>query len=142
MTIGERIKISRKNKGLQLADLADAVGVSRQTIFKYEKNIISNIPIDKIEKIAKVLDVTPTYLSGWQVNQYLDDDGCLITENKATFSVSVEELDESVNSRKKVNKMIDQFYTLDSFGQDLVMTVIEKEHERCTYVVDTKKDLE
>lgn len=66
MTIGEKIKLIREKKGASQIELAEAIGTTKQTIYKYENNIISNIPSDKIELIAKYLGVTPAYLMGWE----------------------------------------------------------------------------
>lgn len=64
MTIGERIREKRKNKNYTLEQLADEIGVTKSTVLKYENGSIA-IPSDKIEKIAKVLNITPAYLMGW-----------------------------------------------------------------------------
>ena len=66
MTIGERIKEKRLEKRMSLEDLANVANVARQTIYKYENNIINNIPTDKIEAIANALGVSPSYLMGWE----------------------------------------------------------------------------
>lgn len=68
MTIGERIKEKRLEKRMSLEKLANAASVARQTIYKYENNLITNIPTDKIEAIAKVLNVSPGFLMGWEQN--------------------------------------------------------------------------
>lgn len=65
MTVGDRIKQRRLDLNLTMDYLAKAIKSSRQTIFKYEKNIITNIPSDRIEKLAKVLNCTPADLMGW-----------------------------------------------------------------------------
>lgn len=65
-TIGKRMRLARINKQKTLEDIAKAVGVSRQTIQRYESGVIGNIPYDKIEGIAKALNVTPGYLMGWE----------------------------------------------------------------------------
>lgn len=65
MTIGERIKKARKNRNLSQVDLAKSVGITKQTLYKYETGIITNIPSDKIESIAQVLYTTPAYIMGW-----------------------------------------------------------------------------
>lgn len=46
--------------------VAKQVGCATQTIFKYENEIVTNIPLDKIEKIATALQTTPAYLMGWE----------------------------------------------------------------------------
>ena len=39
--------------------------MQRAAIQKYEKGTVQNIPINTVENIAKVFDVSPTYLVGW-----------------------------------------------------------------------------
>lgn len=66
MTIKDRLKKLRQEKQMTLEEVSRIVGVSRQTIQKYENGIISNIPSDKIELLAKALSTTPAYLMGWE----------------------------------------------------------------------------
>lgn len=68
MTIGDRIKKQRELLGISQVELAEKIKVSKQTLYKYENNIITNIPSDKIEIIGKVLEVSPSYLMGWEDN--------------------------------------------------------------------------
>ena len=65
MTMGERIKDLRNRRGLTAVQLADRIGASKQTVHKYEHNIVTNIPYDNIVAIADVLGVSPAYLMGW-----------------------------------------------------------------------------
>lgn len=65
MGLKENIKSRRTELQMTLEDLSKQVGVSRQTIQKYESGVISNIPSDKIELMAKALETTPAYLMGW-----------------------------------------------------------------------------
>ena len=69
MTIGERINSRRLELGLTQDEVAKKAGTALQTIFKYENNIISNIPIDKIKKLAKALNVNEAWLIGFDVPQ-------------------------------------------------------------------------
>lgn len=66
MTVGERIKEVRKKTGMSQVDFADKINASKQTLYKYENNLITNIPSDKIEAVAKVGRVSPAYLMGWE----------------------------------------------------------------------------
>lgn len=68
MTIGDKIKKQRELLGISQVELAEKIKVSKQTLYKYENNIITNIPSDKIEIIGKVLEVSPSYLMGWEDN--------------------------------------------------------------------------
>ena len=65
MTIGTRIKNFRTAANMSQTELAQKIKVSKQTLYKYENDIITNIPSDKIEAIALVLNVTPAALMGW-----------------------------------------------------------------------------
>ncbi|MBO5883881.1 MAG: helix-turn-helix domain-containing protein [Clostridia bacterium] len=66
MSIGKIIKQERIKQGFSQEDLAKAIGSTKQAIYKYETGIVTNIPTEKIEKIALFLGVSPTYLLGWQ----------------------------------------------------------------------------
>lgn len=66
MGLKENIKSKRIERKMTLEDLAKSVGVSRQTIQRYESGVIGNIPFDKIELIARALDTSPAYLMGWE----------------------------------------------------------------------------
>lgn len=65
MTIGEKIKKLRLDNNMTLEELGSKVGVSKQSLFKYENGIVTNIPLDRIEKLGKVLGVDPSELVGW-----------------------------------------------------------------------------
>ena len=65
MTKGERIKGLREKIGKSQVELADLIGVSKQTLYKYENNIITNIPSDKIEAIASITGADPGFIMGW-----------------------------------------------------------------------------
>lgn len=66
--IGRRIKALRNNLKRSQEWVAEQSNTTRQTIHRYETGEITNIPSDRIEKIAKALNVTPGYLMGWEDN--------------------------------------------------------------------------
>ena len=65
MSVGQRIKAARERKNLTLEEVARRCKTTKQTIFKYENEIVTNIPYDKLELLVKALDVSPAYLFGW-----------------------------------------------------------------------------
>lgn len=73
MTKGARIKRLREAKGLTQEELAKRLNTTKQTISKYEKEIVTNIPSDRIENMAKILDSTPEYILGWEKIQKNND---------------------------------------------------------------------
>ena len=64
MTIGEKIKEIRLNRGLKQSDLAEKSGLSRVAIGNYERN--DRTPgTEQVERIAHALGVSPVDLVGW-----------------------------------------------------------------------------
>lgn len=72
MEIGERIRWLRKLKNMKIETLADIVGVTRQTISRYETGGIEDIPKGKLEKIAAALDTTIDYIYGVTIESQCD----------------------------------------------------------------------
>lgn len=66
--IGARIRLKRKENGYTLEEVAQKLGVSKQTVQRYETGVIANIPSDKIELLSELFNTTPAYLMGWDSN--------------------------------------------------------------------------
>lgn len=62
MQINQRIKNRRKELGLSAEKVADIIGVSPATIYRYESADIMNMGIDKLVPLADALNTTPIYL--------------------------------------------------------------------------------
>ena len=65
MSIGNRIKFLRKQRGLTVEELAAKLGKNRTTVYRYEKGDIENLPLDILNPLAEALDTTPAHLMGW-----------------------------------------------------------------------------
>lgn len=65
MTVGERIKYRRQELGMSADDLATRLGKNRATVYRYESDEIENLPLNILEPLAKILNVSPAYLMGW-----------------------------------------------------------------------------
>lgn len=57
MNLGQMLKIKRKEKGLTQGQVAKTIGVSTNTISKYERNIIANMGREKVLGLSKLLDI-------------------------------------------------------------------------------------
>lgn len=123
MTKGERIKNLRDALGMSQVSLADRISVSKQTLYKYENDIITNIPSDKVEEMAEVLGTTPAYIMGW---------------NKPTTSKMALQFDEQkllTNYRKlndtgkaKAQEDVEDLTQIPKYTADL--TLIQAAHTR------------
>ena len=66
MTIGQRIKARRLKLCMNAETLAEKVGVSAATIYRYEKGDILRVNSDMLLPIADALLTTPAFLMGWE----------------------------------------------------------------------------
>lgn len=148
MTVGEKIKEKRILLGISQTELANMVNISKQSLYKYENNIITNIPSDKLELIAKKLKVSPAYLMGWDrdiVNMDLtDSEACVINayreknnEEKHAIRKYLDIWDnphpeEEESFEVKIIEITQKYINLDSYGKEMVDTVLEKEYNRCS----------
>lgn len=104
-SIGEKLKQLRLQRKLTLEEVGKAINASKQTLSKYEKNIVTNIPFNKIERLAEMYNVTPTYLMGWEEqNNVLSE---RIRERREQLNISQEELAQKLGykSRSTITKI-------------------------------------
>ena len=66
MTTGERMKQRRKELGMSAEYVAEKLGVSPASIYRYEKGDIEKLPGSFLEPLANVLLTTPAYIMGWE----------------------------------------------------------------------------
>ncbi|MBQ6148934.1 MAG: helix-turn-helix transcriptional regulator [Oscillospiraceae bacterium] len=120
MTTGEKIKMLREKDGLSQVELAERIGETKQTIYKYENDIVDNIPKKKIEAIAKIFDVEPGYLYGW-------------TDNRQTYSY--EEFIKKILSDDE-HSLIKAYRTADDVDRRAVRRILGVETKKDTDVLD------
>ena len=110
MTVGDRIRRKREELGITQIDLAKSFNASKQTLYKYENNIVTNIPLNNIEMIAKKLRVSPGYLMGWE-----DD-----------FSIETAKTDVALsNMEKRVKAYALKLAALPKEKQEQIMNLID-----------------
>ncbi len=65
LTQGQRIRQRRLEKRLTQEYLADQLGTTKQAVYKYEADIVQNIPLEKMLRLAQLLDCSPAWLQGF-----------------------------------------------------------------------------
>lgn len=158
-TIGQKIKYLRKEK-LKMSQVAfaDEIKVSKQTLYKYENDIVTNIPSDKIEAIAKLCKVSPAYLMGWEwdiismdltdieanvINAYREatpDEKHAVNKFLGVWDNPPEhEDDPTIDLQKTV--FWEKYYSLDERGRKMVDMVLDQEysHSKENDVIDNSK---
>ena len=96
MTIGERIKYLRTQSGMSQVELAEKLNTTPQAVYKYEKEIVTNIPMDKIELLGNVFNVPPSYIMGWRGGI-----GDRIKTIRQDWDLSAEEFADIIESTKE-----------------------------------------
>ena len=92
MNIGGKIHQARKAKGMTMEELGNIVGVGKSAINKYETGIVTDIPPSRIDAIARALDVTPSYLIGWDGQSDIHDVSSIIRQRRKELGLSVDTL--------------------------------------------------
>lgn len=110
MGLKENIKNKRILLNLTLEDVSKKLSISKPTLQRYESGVISNIPSDKIEKLAVILETTPSYLMGWE-------------EKKVA---------EKPQLPEDLKSLLEKYNSLDNLGKHTVTTVLEMEFNRCS----------
>lgn len=62
--INALLRDKRKEKGLTMREVAEAVGVSEATVSRWESGNIANMGRSKIAALSKILDLTPAEIMG------------------------------------------------------------------------------
>lgn len=109
MAIQEILKERRLELGMTLAEVAYQVGISESTLSRYETSGIQNMGIDKLKKLADVLQTTPTYLMGWEVAKPNEKTGELLVE---------------IRKSPRLLRLVEDFMKLNQAQQESVLALI------------------
>ena len=114
MNIGERIKQRRKQLGMSAETLAELIGKSPATVYRYEKGDISGVDSKVILPIADALQTTPGHLMGWdEITDSLGSNSpaakMLQQTKKRLKSPMIEEMNRAMQrmTLKEQRKMVD-----------------------------------
>ena len=94
MTTGERIRQLRIQHQMTQEELGAKVGVQKAAIYKYENGLIVNLKRSTLEKLAIVLETTPTYRRGLEADE--NDSSILseLTPQQSALLSSFDQLNE------------------------------------------------
>lgn len=109
MSKGDRIRDLRRAKGITQLEMAKMLSTTKQTISKYENGIVTNIPSDRIEALAKILETTPEYILGWEEEKPVTEDG--LTENQRKLIDFAERLSD--DQAEKVLRLMQSILAFD-----------------------------
>ena len=73
MSIGEKIRLRREQLGMSQTELARLSGYKTRSAINKIENDGRNVSQEKINAIARALRVTPSYLMGWEEEEFIDN---------------------------------------------------------------------
>lgn len=102
---GDRLYELRKSKGLSQDELSLAVGSTKSTISKYERNLVDPT-LDSAKSIAKYFRVSLDWISGSDENEKpqftISDDYKQIIESAIKANITPNQLWEAINFIEKI----------------------------------------
>lgn len=107
VTIGQRIKSIRKERGLSIDDLAEKLGKNRTTVYRYENGDIENLPLSILDSLAEALNTTPAYLLGWKSNNDRNDRKNIKSTNETCRFQWIDEIIASKLNEEECKKVIE-----------------------------------
>lgn len=115
MNLSEKIRYLRIQKGMTQAELAAKLNTTKQTIGKYENQVVTNLPLNRIQELADALETTPAYLMGWGEDNNADENiTSPITVNSDEAALDAELL------KRLLNLTPDEVEKVDAFVQGLL----------------------
>lgn len=68
-----RIVQKRIERGISAPEMARRLGVAKSTIYRYESGAIEKMPVERLVRIAEILETTPSYLMFWSDDEEEDE---------------------------------------------------------------------
>ncbi len=104
--LNEKLKKSRKSKGLTLEKLAKAVGSSKSYMWQLETNPNIKPSAELLDKLSKALDVTVNYLTDPDIQEMNEEQEALVFFRglKDLDKISKEMIKQQIEHLKKLQK--------------------------------------
>ena len=103
MDISKKLKDRRKELNLTMLQVAQKTGVSEATISRWESGDIANMRRDKIVSLASALQVSPSFIMGWEDNKSRTEEASLDEQlSKEEFALFGEVHDLTEEEKKRV----------------------------------------
>lgn len=124
MDIGGKLKQRRIEEKISAEELANKLGVSKSTIYRYEKGEIAKVPTETLEKISKILNTSPAYFMGWSD---------IPNNTKSDIVVIYDKLNQ-IRQEKVLNFASDQLAEQEQ--ENTVSSIFSKKEDGNEYITD------
>lgn len=124
MDIGAKLKQRRLDEKMSAEELAKRLGVSKTTIYRYEKGEIAKVPTETLEKISKILNTSPAYFMDWSD----------IPNNTKSDIVAIYDKLNQTRQEKVLNFASDQLAEQEQ--ENTVSSIFSKKEDDDEYITD------
>lgn len=124
MDIGAKLKQRRLDEKMSAEELAKRLGVSKTTIYRYEKGEIAKVPTETLEKISKILNTSPAYFMDWSD----------IPNNTKSDIVAIYDKLNQTRQEKVLNFASDQLAEQEQ--ENNVSSIFSKKEDDDEYITD------
>ena len=107
MELKHLIKSKREAKGWTMKDLATRIGVSEGTISRWESGDIANMRRDKVQALAKALDVSPAVIMGWDEKEEKKENRIIPVLGRVAAGIPIEAIEDIVGEEEVSKKLGD-----------------------------------
>ncbi|WP_418953732.1 helix-turn-helix domain-containing protein [Streptococcus sp.] len=124
MDIGAKLKQRRLDEKMSAEELAKRLGVSKTTIYRYEKGEIAKVPTETLEKISKILNTSPAYFMDWSD----------IPNNTKSDIVAIYDKLNQTRQEKVLNFASDQLAEQEQ--ENTISSIFSKKEDDDEYITD------
>lgn len=111
MNLGDRVKYLREKKGITQEELAQKLGKKSKSTVAHIETGNRDIPRSMVVELAKILEVSPCYLMGWEE----ETESTPIETNRSALTKLLDQMAEP-----EIDSMIDYAHYLLSKRQNQV----------------------
>ena len=110
--ISDKIRNAMERANLSYGELSALTGLSKSSLYRYASGFTPKIPLNRLEVIAKALNVTPSYLIGWDDAEAGDpstsEESSDVEQQEAPASSKAEALDSFESVKAALLRVIDE----------------------------------
>lgn len=110
--IGYRIRTLRKLQKITMKEVGQRIGISESMVHRYETGDIRSFSIEMLENIARVLNVNPCLLLGWNTDSVPMESYCILQCTASEKDLIQKYHQLPLESQKTIDAILDLQYNL------------------------------
>lgn len=129
MNVGENIKKRRLELGINAETLAEMVGLSAPTIYRYEKGAIKKVDSAVLMQIAEALNTSPVALMGYEMPEDTNNVRVDVSDITPDYERAAVKANETLLDHNITSVPVDPLHILKSIPGVVVVTFTEMADE-------------